>query len=65
MFYTYHLRMRTPAPPVKPTDPDTLSVQVGNWFKATATGKGVFVIGVTLVIVAGLGVVQVWLAMLG
>ena len=54
--------MRTPVTPPGPAAPDTLSVQVGNWFKATATGKGVFVIGVTLVILAVLGLVQLWLS---
>jgi hypothetical protein len=54
--------MRTPLPP-PPPDPDTLSVQVGSWFKASATGKGVFVIGVTLVVLAGLGIAQLWLSL--
>ena len=54
--------MRTPLTPPTPSAPDTLSVQVGHWFKATATGKGVFVIGVTLVILALLGLVQLWLS---
>ena len=45
--------MRTPAPPPTPPNPDTLSVQVGGWFKASATGRGVFVIGVTLVVLVG------------
>ena len=55
--------MRTPVPPTTPPEPDTLSVQVGSWFKASATGRGVFVIGVTLVVLAALGLAQVWLSM--
>lgn len=55
--------MRTPVTPPTPAAPDTLSVQVGNWFKASATGRGVFVIGVTLVLLAALGFAQVWLSL--
>lgn len=42
---------------------DTLSVEVGDWFKANATGAGVFVIGVILVILAVLAVLQVWISL--
>lgn len=55
--------MQAPVPPTAPPGPDTLSVQVGGWFKASATGKGVFVIGVTLVVLAVLGLAQVWISL--
>lgn len=42
---------------------DSLSVEVGGWFKANATGAGVFVIGAILVILAVLGLLQVWLSL--
>lgn len=51
---------------MKPTGPqpkDTLSVEVGNWFKANATGGGVLVIGVILVLLALIGLAQVWITL--
>ena len=42
---------------------DTLSVEVGNWFKANATGRGVLVIGVILVLLALIGLAQVWITL--
>lgn len=52
-------RARPPVPPSK----DSLSVELGGWFKANATGFGVVVIGVILVVLGGLGLVQVWLTL--
>jgi hypothetical protein len=53
-----------PAPKIPPPPPaqDSLSVELGAWFKAKATGKGVFVIGGILVLLAGVGLVQLWLS---
>jgi hypothetical protein len=51
-------------PPSQPTK-DSLSVEVGGWFKANATGAGVFVIGAILVILAALGLLQLWLGLPG
>lgn len=42
---------------------DSLSVEVGGWFKANATGGGVIVIGVILVILALIGLAQVWMTL--
>ncbi len=50
----------------KPTDPsarDSLSVELGGWFKAHATGGGVVVIGVILVVLGVLGLAQAWLTL--
>jgi hypothetical protein len=53
--------MSPPKIPPPPPAQDSLSVELGAWFKAHATGKGVFVIGGILVLLAGVGLVQVWL----
>ena len=42
---------------------DSLTVEVGGWFKANATGAGVFVIGIILVVLACLRLAQVWLSL--
>ncbi len=52
-------RSSRPAPQAK----DSLSVEVGGWFKANATGGGVVVIGVILVILALVGLGQVWMTL--
>lgn len=44
---------------------DSLSVELGGWFKANATGGGVIVIGVILVALGALGLAQFWLTMGG
>lgn len=54
-------RSSRPAPQAR----DSLSVEVGGWFKANATGGGVVVIGVILVILALVGLGQVWLTLGG
>jgi hypothetical protein len=59
---TYDLRMSRPKIPPPPPAQDSLSVELGNWFKANATGRGVFVIGAILVVLAILGLAQVWLS---
>lgn len=55
--------MSSRAKPSRPTARDSLTVEVGGWFKANATGAGVFVIGVILVILALLGLLQFWLSL--
>ena len=52
-------RPKPPGPPAK----DSLSVELGGWFKANATGGGVIVIGVILVALGALGLAQFWLTM--
>ncbi|CAN7619889.1 hypothetical protein LJR164_004565 [Phenylobacterium sp. LjRoot164] len=54
-------RSGRPAPQAK----DSLSVEVGGWFKANATGRGVVVIGIILVILALVGLAQVWMTLGG
>ena len=49
--------------PSRITARDSLTVEVGGWFKANATGAGVFVIGVILVILAVLGLLQLWMTL--
>ena len=63
---TYNERMETCSnkpPPPPPQSRDSLSVEIGRWFKADATGGGVVVIGVILVILALVGLAQVWLTL--
>lgn len=56
MYFTYNDIMPTPPKPSPPRAKDFLSVEVGTWFKATATGGGVFVVPlvILLLIVAAL-----------
>lgn len=49
--------------PSPPLSKDSLSVELGGWFKAHATGGGVVVIGIILVVMALLGLAQVWLTL--
>ncbi|WP_293400836.1 hypothetical protein [Phenylobacterium sp.] len=51
------------AKPSEPQPKDTLSVEVGDWFKANATGRGVLVIGVVLVLLALVGLAQLWVSL--
>jgi len=49
--------------PKKPPDTsarDSLSVELGGWFKANATGRGIFVIGVIVVALVAGALAQVW-----
>jgi len=48
--------MRSPEKQPLPTAPDSLSIQLGDWFKAHATGKGVIAIPVVIVVVAAVGI---------
>lgn len=60
MYHTYNLTMPTTRKPNEPAK-DSLSVELGGWFKASATGRGVFVIGVILLFLGALGLLQAWL----
>jgi uncharacterized membrane protein YkgB len=57
--------MSTPKPPPSPPARDSLSVELGGWFKANATGRGVFVIGVILTLIGLLSLVEFWLSTSG
>jgi hypothetical protein len=39
---------------------DSLSVELGGWFKANATGRGIFVIGVIVVALVAGALAQGW-----
>lgn len=56
MYLTYNDSMPSPPKPSPSRAKDFLSVEVGNWFKATATGGGVLVVPlvILLLIVAAL-----------
>jgi hypothetical protein len=41
-----------------PAAPDSLSIQLGDWFKAHATGRGVIAIPVVIVVVAAAGILR-------
>jgi hypothetical protein len=64
MFCTV-LGMSTRPKPAGPPAKDSLSVELGGWFKANATGGGVIVIGVILVALGALGLAQFWLTVGG
>lgn len=55
--------MVTRSKPSQPPPKDSLSVELGGWFKAHATGGGVIVIGVILVVLGALGLAQAWLTL--
>ena len=48
--------MRSSEKHAPPVAPDSLSIQLGNWFKAHATGRGVIAIPVVIVVVAAVGI---------
>lgn len=54
-FYTSPMSSKPPAPP----SPDSLSLKVGSWFEANATGKGVLAIPVVVLLLAAAAVVRV------
>ncbi|MDP3749270.1 MAG: hypothetical protein Q8Q88_19715 [Phenylobacterium sp.] len=54
--------MRLPKPPQEAPTRDSLSVEVGGWFKAHATGNGVIAIPIVLAIVVMAIAVQAWLS---
>ena len=62
MYNKYSCVMPAPKIPPPPPAQDSLSVELGAWFKAKATGKGVFVVGGILVLLAGVGLVELWLS---
>ena len=55
--------MKSRSKPQGPPAKDSLSVELGGWFKANATGGGVIVIGVILVALGALGLAQVWMTL--
>ena len=62
MFSTV-ISMKSRSKPQGPPAKDSLSVELGGWFKANATGGGVIVIGVILVALGALGLAQVWMTL--
>ena len=52
-----------PRPPVRSARPprDTLSVKLGGWFEAHATGSGVIAVPVIVVLVLAAAVARLWL----
>ena len=56
MYIMYITRMTSPRKPTPSRAKDFLSIEVGNWFKATATGGGVLVapLVILLLVVAAL-----------
>jgi hypothetical protein len=53
-FYTFPMPTQPPFPPQH----DSLSVKVGSWFEANATGKGVLAIPVVVLLLAIAAVVR-------
>lgn len=60
MYVLYAILMSAPKKPIDPASRDSLSVELGGWFKANATGRGVFVIAVILLALGALGFAQAW-----
>jgi hypothetical protein len=59
MFYTVSAMTRVRPPRSK--SEHSLSVELGGWFKANATGAGVIAIPVMVLLLAALGLAQGWL----
>lgn len=59
MYVTYVLYMSSPEP-LRPADRNTLSVEFGNWFKARATGAGVFAIPVIVLVIGCVALARGW-----
>lgn len=60
MYFFYSCLMTQRAKPPVPPSKDSLSVELGGWFKANATGRGIFVIGVIVVVLVAGALAQVW-----
>ena len=58
MYFTYDLMMPSPTEPAQKASPDTLSVELGNWFKAHATGAGVIAIPIIVLVLGALALLQ-------
>lgn len=50
MYLTYNLTMTSAPKPPQPVSKDSLSVEVGGWFRAHATGAGVVAIPLVLLL---------------
>lgn len=58
MYFTYTKIMPAPHKPPHSRAKDFLSVEVGSWFKATATGGGVLVVPLIILLVIGAAIAQ-------
>lgn len=58
MYFTYKNGMSLPPKPSPSRAKDFLSVEVGGWFKATATGGGVLVVPLVMVLLIGAALAQ-------
>jgi hypothetical protein len=52
MYILYSRFMTLRPPPPKTGSPDTLSLKIGGWFEAHATGRGVIAIPFVIVVLA-------------
>lgn len=53
MYFTYNPNMTSAPKPTPPATRDSLSVEVGGWFRAHATGAGVVAIPLVLLLLVG------------
>lgn len=61
LYFTYSQFMARLPNASPPPSKDSLSVELGGWFKAHATGAGVIAIPVIVVVVAAVAVAQGWI----
>ena len=60
MYLTYDFGMSIAPKPAEKPPRDSLSVELGGWFKAHATGAGVIAIPVVVLVLAALAWAQGW-----
>jgi len=58
VYFIYDPMMSSRPEPSKKASPDTLSVELGNWFKAHATGAGVIAIPIIVLVLGALALLQ-------
>lgn len=62
MYITYDLGMSPPTKPTQTPQKHSLTVELGGWFRAHATGAGVIAIPIVVVALAALAFAQGWFA---
>jgi hypothetical protein len=58
--YVKYTSGMTASDPLRPPDQNTLSVELGSWFKARATGAGVIAIPLIVLVLGCVALARVW-----